>query len=382
MKKFVPNAIAFGLILCIFSTLAVAGHGKGNGHGNGYGNGYANGHGYGLIKQKLNTYFNHLETEEYFSGSVLVAKKGKVLLQKGYGYANIEENIQNRANTVQAIASLTKGFTSMSIMILIERGLINLNDTVDMYVPELPVGNLITIHQLLNHTSGLFEYTLNPLVWDNTDKFHTPEDVLEYYIDQPLQFTPGTQWEYTNSGYITLGIIIDRVSGMSYRDFIRTNILNPLKMRHTSYDPYETDFPYKAIGYDDISIYPPLRSAYLHPTIPYSCGAIYSTVKDLYKWDQALYTDKLVSMETLEQIFTPGLNNYGYGWYIDNLEISGQLHKHIWHWGAYVGFHSYFSRLVEDKVTIILLLNTSPVLGTQDELKPIIEDVAKIVLEN
>ncbi|UCH97637.1 MAG: beta-lactamase family protein [Candidatus Aminicenantes bacterium] len=339
----------------------------------------ANGNAYGLLKQKLNAYFEQLEAEEYFSGSVLVAKQGKILLHKGYGLANIEEGIRNKSNTVHAIASMTKAFTSMSIMMLEERGLLSINDTVDMYIPELPVGDQITLHHLLNHTSGLFEYTYNPDVWVNMDKFHTPEEVLEYFINEPLQFEPGTSWEYCNSAYVALGIIIERVSGMSYRDFIKTNILDPLKMTHTSYDPYDMDFPYKAIGYDDISIYPPLRSPYLHPTLPYSAGAIYSTVKDLYKWDQALYTEQFVSAAALELIFTPGLHDYGYGWYIDNMDINGQPHKHIWHWGAYVGFHSYFSRLADDNVTIILLLNTSPVLGTEDELRPIVEGAAEII---
>jgi CubicO group peptidase (beta-lactamase class C family) len=169
---------------------------------------------------------------------------------------------------------------------------------------------------------------------------------------------------------------------MSYRDFIKTNILDPLKMRHTSYDPYDMDFPDKAIGYDDISVYPPLRSPYLHPTVPYSCGAIFSTVKDLYKWDQALYTEQFVSAETLERMFTPGLGDYGYGWYIDNLEVNGKPHKQTWHWGAYIGFHSFFSRLIDDSVTIILLLNTSPVLGTQDKLKLIVTHTAEILFAN
>lgn len=370
MKKITVKTLVFMLIILSFTGIIFAKRGHGSGHA------------YGLLKQKLNTYFEQLEAEEYFSGSVLVAKAGKILLKKGFGLANHEEGIGNKANTVHAIASLTKAFTAVSIMMLEERGLLSVNDTVDMYVPELPVGNQITIHHLLDHTSGLFEFTYNPEVWVNMDKFHTPEEVLGYFINEPLQFEPGTQWEYCNSGYVTLGIIIERVSGMSYRDFIKTNILDPLKMRHTSYDPYDMDFPDKAIGYDDISADPPQRSAYLHPTIPYSCGAIYSTVKDLYKWDQAMYTELLVSAETRERMFTPGLNDYGYGWYIDNLDVNGEPHKQIWHWGAYVGFHSFFSRLVDHQVTIILLLNTSPVLGTQDELRPIVRDVAEIIFEN
>ena len=367
MKKISMKTIVCLLVIWCFTGIIFAKAGNGNA--------------YGLLKQKLNAYFEQLAAEEYFSGSVLVAKDGKILLQKGYGLANIEEDIRNKSNTVHAIASMTKAFTAMSIMMLEERGLLSVNDTVDMYVPEIPYGDQITIHHLLNHTSGLFEYTYNPDVWVNMDRFHTPEELLEYFIHEPLQFEPGTQWEYCNSGFVTLGIIIERISGMSYRDFIKTNILDPLKMRHTSYDPYDMDFPDKAIGYDDISVSPPLRSPYLHPTVPYSCGAIFSTVKDLYKWDQALYTEQFVSAETLERMFTPGLGDYGYGWYIDNLEVNGKPHKQTWHWGAYIGFHSFFSRLIDDNVTIILLLNTSPVLGTQDELRPIVTHTAEILFQ-
>jgi len=376
MKKYVLKTLVCSLVLLISVTFTFAEHSKANGNGNNHG------HAYGKLKQKLDSYFKRLENEAYFSGSVLVAKEGKVLLQKGYGMANIEEGFKNKACTVQAIASLTKAFTSTSIMMLQERGLLNLNDTVDRYIPELPVGNQITIRQLLSHTSGLYEYTYNPSVWENSEQFHTPEQVMAYFIDQPLQFTPGTQWEYCNSGYILLGIIIERVSGMNYRDFIRLNILRPLKMRDSSYDPDDMDFPNKAVGYDDISVVPPLRTAYLHPTIPFACGAINSTVVDMYKWDQALYTERLISAESLAEMFSPVLNGYGYGWYIDNLMVDGQPHRHIWHWGAYPGFHGYFSRLVDDRITIILLRNTSPVLGTQDELKPIIIDVTEMLLEH
>jgi CubicO group peptidase (beta-lactamase class C family) len=336
--------------------------------------------GYGRVTQALNDYFTGLAAAENFSGSVLVAKEGKILLQKGYGMANVESGIANTPNTVHAIASLTKAFTSMSIMMLEERGLLSVDDPVSKYVPELLHGDRITVHQLLNHTSGLYLYVYHPLLWPNKDNFHTPDQLLDYYMYEPLRFEPGAQWEYCNSGYVTLGIIIERVSGMSYRDFIKKNILQPLKMKHTSYDPYETDFLDKAIGYDDIAADPPLRAPYFHPSIPFSAGAVYSTVRDMYRWDQALYTDQLVSYVTLERMFTPGLGNYGYGWYSDTLEVDGRGHKHIWHWGAYFGFHGYFSRLVDDNVTVILLRNTSPVLGIQDELRPIAARAAGIVL--
>lgn len=366
MKKFMLRACISLLVIVSFTALIFAKGGNGNA--------------YGLLKQQLDAYFSQLEEAKTFSGSVLIAREGKVIFKKGYGMANYEEGIRNKPKTVFAIASMTKAFASMSIMMLEERGLLSVNDTIADYIPEFPNGDQVTLHHLLSQSSGLFEYLYHPDIWLNIDKYHEPEELLQYYMYEPLQFEPGSQHEYSNSNYITLGIIIEIVSGKPFRDFVKANILDPLKMRHTSYDPFETDFPKKAIGYDLID--PPIVSMYCHPSIPYTAGAMCSTVIDLYKWDQALYTDKLVSHATLEKIFTPGHGDYGYGWYINDLEVNGHMHYHIWHWGAYFGFHSIISRLVDDKITVILLLNISPTLGTPDELHPIVSHAAGIVLEN
>jgi CubicO group peptidase (beta-lactamase class C family) len=337
---------------------------------------------YGHTKAKLKAYFENLEADKELCGSVLVAKDGKVLLQTGYGMANYEKSIPNQAHTVQSIASLTKGFTAMSIMMLVERGMLCLDDPLSMYLPQIPNSGNIKIHHLLSHTSGLFEMTNNPLLWPYMGDFHTPLEMLQYFIDEPVNFQPGAGWEYCNSAFVTLGIIIENLSGMSYGEFIKQNILDPLEMRHTGYSPYGTPFANSATGYDDITADPALPAFVLHPTVPYTAGAIYSTVQDLYKWDRALYTDQLVSFQSLEKMFTPGLGDYGYGWYIDELMVNGQAHKQTWHWGNYSGFVGFFSRLVDDNATIILLKNTSPLSSSQDELRPVITDVAEILFED
>ncbi len=335
----------------------------------------------GQVKQELNAYFSRLEEAKTFSGAVLIARQDRVIFKKGYGMANYEAGIPNTPHTVFAMASLTKAFACMSIMMLEERGLLSVDDTIAAHIPGFPNGDRVTIHHLLSHSAGLFEYLYNPDIWANIDRYHTPEELLLYFMNEPLQFEPGSRFEYSNSNYITLGNIIERVSGLPFRDFVRINILDPLKMKHTGYDPLETDyFPNRAIGYDLID--PPLAAMYCHPSIPYTAGAMYSTVLDLYKWDQALYTERLVSNATLQRIFTPGHGDYGYAWYIDELDVNGLPHKQIWHWGAYFGFHGYISRLVDDRVTVILLLNVSPTLGTPDELRPIVQDAVGIVLDN
>lgn len=343
------------------------------------------GNDYGLVKQELMAYFNQLTEEGSFSGAALIARDGKILLQEGFGIADYETGRLNKPGTVYPIASMTKAFTVLSIMMLEERGLLNVNDPVVDYLPEFPHGDSITLHHLLRMTSGLYRFVDNPLVGQNMGKYHTPEQLLDYFMYEPLRYEAGTQWEYCNSGYFILGVIIERLSGMCYREFLKTNIFDPLKMKDSSYDPDGVDYSPKAmaVGYNDLLTDPPTVAPYLHPTVTFSAGAIYSTVKDLYLWDQALYTDQLVSQETLTRIFTPGLGNYGYGWYIDQLEVDGQMHKHIWHWGSYWGYHSHISRLVDDGITVILLLNTtSPNIANQDQLRPVVRDAVSIILKN
>ncbi|MCK4761514.1 MAG: beta-lactamase family protein [Candidatus Aminicenantes bacterium] len=363
MKKIIFTTFVSLLVIACLTTFA-----------------FADGNAYGLTKQQLDAYFSRLETAKTFTGAVLVAKEGKIIFTKGYGMANYEIGIRNTSKTVFSIASLTKAFASMSIMMLEERGLLSVDDTIADFIPEFPNGDQVTLHHLLSHSSGLFEYLANPFLWGNCTTYHDPEDLLPYYMDEPLQFLPGSQMVYSNSNYVTLGIIIERISGMSFRDFIKTNILDPLKMRHTSYDPLGVDFPDKAIGYDLID--PPLVTMDFHTSIAYTAGAMCSTVEDMYKWDQAMYTEKLVSTASLQKMFTPGLGDYGYGWYISDLDVNGEMHNHVWHWGAFFGFHSFISRMVDEELTVILLLNISPTLGTPDDLMPLVRDAAGIVLEN
>lgn len=320
------------------------------------------GKGYGHVKKELLEYFQQEEAARTFNGSVLIAEEGKILMQKGFGKANFETGKANTPDTVFAIASMGKAFATVCIMMLEERGLLSVYDTIENYIPEFPNGDIITIHQLMTHTAGLYLYIRDPNspLWDKIDQYHTPEQLMEYFMYEPFRFEPGTDWEYCNSGYVLIGIIIERVSGMSYSEFLKTNIFEPLNMNHTFYDPYDEKFLNKrATGYiADISTNPPTPSGYLHASAAYAAGGIFSTLKDMYKWEQALSTDKLVSFASLDRIFTPYAADYGYGWWIDTFDIHGQHHNQIWHWGAYIGYHSLISRLVDDDVIVILLMNT------------------------
>lgn len=353
MKKLTSKAFTILIMVGIFTFSIVARAEE------------AQGNRYGDVKRKLHAYFEQLAADRIFSGAVIVAREGHVLLKDGFGLADYDTGEKNKPRTVYGIGSLTKAFTVMSVMMLEERGLLSVTDTLDKYIPGFINGDIITIHHLLNHTSGMFEYVNDPTsaLWENgLEKlalYHTPGQLLAYFIDRSPYFTPGEQWSYCNSAFVALGIIIEQVSGMSYGDFIEKNILKPLHMMDTIYDPLDLDLPRQAVGYNDVLTDPPTIAPLLHPSVAYSAGAVFSTVEDMYKWDQALYTDRLVSYETMNKIFTPGLGDYGYGWFIDTLDIAGQPYKQIWHWGSTLGYHSLITRLVDEKATLILLHNTN-----------------------
>ncbi len=302
-----------------------------------------------------------------FSGTILVAQKGKVLISQGYGLADRENDVPNSSQTKFAIGSMTKAFTAMAIMILQERGQLTVKDPICNYVADCPAAwNPITLHHLLTHTSGIHNYTdmygeLKEKV--NFCQEYKPEEIIAYFKDLPLDFVPGSRWSYSNSGYFLLGTVIENVSGESYETFIQNNILHPLGMSDTGYDRTSTIVKNHASGYSYDQIHQQLiNTPCWDVSQKYAAGGLYSTVGDLYTWDQALYTDRLVSKETLNTIFTSTVSIqsaqvpdavYGYGWVI--YHRSG--HKIIEHGGGVNGFATNLARFPDDQVTIIVLSN-------------------------
>ncbi len=305
----------------------------------------------------------YMKTEQpNFSGTILVAQKGEIILSQGYGLANQEWDISNTSQTKFAIGSMTKAFTAMAIMILQERGQLSVQDSICDYLSDCPADwKSISLHDLLTHTSGIRNYTdLYTQLKDNVNicREYRPEEVVAFFKDLPLDFEPGSSWNYSNSGYFLLGIVIEKVSGESYETFIQKNILQPLGMSETGYDRASTVVKDRASGYSWNGRI--LNAVCEDVSIKYAAGGLYSTVGDLYKWDQALYTDQLVSKETLNMIFNstmpmqPGGDMYGYGWIIskhfDRLVIE--------HSGGLFGFATQIARYPDDQVTIIVLSNT------------------------
>jgi CubicO group peptidase (beta-lactamase class C family) len=300
---------------------------------------------------------------QQFNGAVLVAENGKVIYKKGFGLANMEWNIPNQPDTKFRLGSITKQFTAALILQLVEEGKIKLDGKVSDYLPDYrkDTGARITIHNLLSHTSGLPNYTAAPGFFQNVSRNpYAVDDFVKQYASGDLEFEPGTKFNYSNSGYFLLGAIIEKVTGNAYEKVLQEKILDPLGMKNTGYDHYGTILSKRAAGY----VKTPRgyeNAPYLDMTIPYSAGSLYSTVEDLFLWDQALYGDKVLSNASRELMFKPNLDNYGYGFGIRKASLgpSKIVVPVIEHNGGINGFSTTIVRLVGDKRLIVLLDNTS-----------------------
>ena len=312
------------------------------------------------VQRKLEAELDDLFESEPAWGGALVAKDGRVLFQKSYGWSDYDQAKPNGPKTVFRIQSLSKTFTAIATLMLVEDGRLSLDDRVVDLVPELVEGESVTIRHLLHNESGIFNYSDDPLVWENLDRVYAPEELLEYFVHRPLNFEPGTRFEYSNSNFVLLGLIIERVTGKRYGKFLHKRIFKPLHMRRSRFDPHDLAFVNRrAVGYGDILADPPTVDPYIPPSLAYAAGGIMSTAGNLLKYDQALYGDQLLSRNSLEEAFTPGVGPYGLGWFIHHERIRGKQHKLVWHSGGGPGFRSLLLRLVDARVTLILLFNTT-----------------------
>jgi CubicO group peptidase (beta-lactamase class C family) len=288
-----------------------------------------------------------------FSGSALVARDGKALFSKGYGKANEELDVANTPQTKFRIGSITKQFTAAAIMLLQERGKLSVSDPVCKYFTDCPATwSELTVHHLLTHTSGIPSYTNSPDYLKGMTVAVTNESLLARFKDKPLEFKPGEQWKYNNSGYFMLGIIIEKVSGESYESFLQKNLFEPLKLANTGYDRHDYILKNRATGYSQQNG-KRINSLYLDMTQPGAAGALYSTVEDLFAWNEALFNDKLLTAKSREAMTTVAKNGYGYG-----LGMS-QVHKRamVSHGGGINGFSTMLARFPAEKVTVVVLRN-------------------------
>lgn len=304
------------------------------------------------IAAKLDTLVSAYATDAGFSGSVLVATKGAVIFEKGYGYKNKDTKALNDANSIFQIGSITKQFTATIILQLAEQKKLSLQDSLVKYIPDYPNGNQITIEELLTHTAGVYNYT-NDHVFVEDGSAHpiARDSMIGRFKYKPLDFTPGQQYRYSNSGYFLLGYIIEKVTGRPYFQVVRQRIFRPLHMDHSGFDFTDLHSADRATGYTSLGSTVP--ASIVDSSVSFSAGAIYTTVGDLYKWDRALLAGSILSPASQEKAYTPHLAHYGYGWVIG--QTDGK--KIVEHGGSITGFVSDILRIPEDEICIVLLSN-------------------------
>jgi CubicO group peptidase (beta-lactamase class C family) len=309
------------------------------------------------ITAQMEEYMVAQQEVNHFMGSVLVARHGKPIYRKGFGLANAEHNVPNTPQTKFRLASNGKMFTSAAILLLQQRGLLNVQDPIGKYLENPPrKWAKVRIHHLLCHSSGIPNYTSFPSYKETWMVPSKPEKTILLFRNKPLEFAPGRKIAYSNSGYTLLAMIIERASGMPFGDFVEKNIFQPLDMGDTGHDTHAAILKHRATGYtwgeNGLE-----HAPYHDLELVIGSGSIYSTVDDLLKWDQALYTDRLLSSASREAMFTPygelAGRGSGYGWGIGDLG-GRKMHGHS---GRINGFFAQFVRFPEENVTIIVLSN-------------------------
>jgi len=323
-----------------------------------------------LIDRLLRT----LDEKGKFNGVVLVSEHSKVIYKKGFGYANYEEKKPNTVQSCFRLGSVTKQFTAMAIMILSDRGKLSYDDDIRKYLPTLPYEG-VTIRHLLVHTSGLPDYmVLFDDKWDK-EKLAYKEDVLRLLAEYhpPVDFAPGEKWEYSNTGYSLLACIVEKASGVKFEVFMQKYIFTPLDMQNTVLATGQKDQPIKNRVYGYNSSFENTDYHYLNGIV--GDGGIYSTVGDLFKWDQGLYNAGLVKKSTMDEALTPYTLNdgsttgdYGFGWRLDR----GTKRDVIEHSGSWAGFSNLIWRDLKNRNAIIILSNKS---GKVKEIKLAIDKI-------
>jgi CubicO group peptidase (beta-lactamase class C family) len=315
-----------------------------------------------------------------FNGTALVAENGKVIYKGGFGLANMEWNTPNTPDTKFRLGSITKQFTSMLTLQLVEQGKVKLEGKISDYLPDYrkDIGEKVTVHHLLTHTSGIPSYTGQPGFFANVSRNpYKVADFVKQYTSGELEFEPGTKFAYNNSGYFLLGAIIERVTGKTYEQALKEMIFDKVGMKDSGYDLHDPLLQKRASGYQrTASGY--TNAPYLDMSIPYAAGSLYSTVEDLYLWDQILYTDKLLTQQSKDLMYKPFLQNYAYGWIVTNasFKVKDQPVQVITHGGGINGFTTTIMRFPREKHLIVILDNTG-----SPNLNRLGQNIAKVLYD-
>ncbi|MEW6539445.1 MAG: serine hydrolase [Pseudomonadota bacterium] len=288
-----------------------------------------------------------------FSGAVLVARDGRILLDQGYGLANREWNIPNDGDVKFRLGSLSKQFTAVAVMLLNQQGKLDLDAPIKTWLPDAPAAwDAITPRHLLSHTAGVPNFTaFSDFAAQKTLPATLPQ-LIARFRDRPLDFAPGSRFAYSNSGYVLLSAIIEAASGQTYADFVAANLFQPLGMSDSGYDRHDVILPRRASGYapgaDGV-----VNADYVDMTIPTGAGALYSTTHDLLKWEQGLFGGRLLNAQSMTALTTPVHNGYAMGLVVS--EAEGK--RLVWHNGAIEGFNTYMAYDPGDRTAVIVLGN-------------------------
>lgn len=312
---------------------------------------------------KINELVTAYARQYKFNGTVLVISKGLVVFSKGYGFKSVKDSTYNDVNTIYQMGSVTKQFTASLILQLEEQKKLTLKDKLSKYFPELPWADSVTIEHLLTHASGIFNYTNDGrFMATEATRPATQEKMMSLFKDKPLEFIPGTKFSYSNSGYVLLGYIIEKVTGKPYEQVMHERILKPLDMTHSGFDFKKLNDPHKASGYTNYKEKLKIPAAVADSSVSYAAGALYSTVNDMWAWHKGLMKNTIIKAATLEKAYTPQLEQYGYGWVIDTL--FGK--RVVQHGGGIFGFNTAFARIPADDACVVLLCNMNT--GSLDEI--------------
>ena len=309
------------------------------------------------VSTKVDDYIrSEMQSQQIPGLALAVIKDGQIVIAKGYGLANVEHQVLVKPETIFQSGSTGKQFTATAVMMLVEEGKLNLEDKITKYFPDGPdAWRNITVRHLLTHTSGMTDY---PTDFDLRLDY-TEDELYQRIKSIPLAFQPGDKWSYSNLAYVMLGILIHKVSGKFYGDFLQERVFKPLRMTTARIISEADIIPNRAAGYR-IENGQLKNQGWVSPSLNTTAdGALYLTIYDMAKWDAALYTEKLLKKSSLDQMWTPvKLNDgkthpYGFGWSL--ADVRG--HRLIEHGGAWQGFKAHVSRYVDDKMTIILFAN-------------------------
>ncbi|HTL18046.1 MAG TPA: serine hydrolase [Patescibacteria group bacterium] len=310
--------------------------------------------------------FAHFIATNSPGAAVLVAQNGKVLFEHGYGMADVGHGLAFSPQTKSRIGSITKQFTAAAILKLQEQGKLSAQDKLSKYFPDFPRGGEVTLYHLLTHTSGIRSYTDKPGFIEKVCAAIKPDDLIQSFKNDPFDFNPGKQWHYDNSGYFLLGQIVEKASGQSYGDFLRKNFFEPLGMKSTGVHHGGMSLEQEALGYSFGSDGTFTNALNWDMSWAGGAGALYSTVEDLFRWNEGIFGGNMLKQASLQAAWTPvqtdenkkdnSGDGYGYGWAISQLRGA----QEISHGGGLNGFSSFLMRLPRENFTVAVLANALP----------------------